>query len=127
MKKTKSAKDETQERTLRVEEPAADLALPSLPKVSSLRSPLSEEGESLPGRTTVNVRTAKDQLSSLLERASEGEEIVITSDGRPKGMIVRFRPQAEGRVAQSMAELRRAMSQTDDSTALIRAERDAGF
>ena len=77
--------------------------------------------------SVIFVRTAKDQLSSLLERASEGEEIVITSDGRPKGMIVRFRPQAEGRVAESMAELRRAMRQTDDSTALIRAERDAGF
>ena len=75
----------------------------------------------------VGVHEAKTHLSRLLRRVAQGEEIVITSDGRPKGMIVRFRPQAEGRVAESMAELRRAMRQTDDSTTLIRAERDAGF
>lgn len=34
------------------------------------------------------VRTAKAQLSKLLERAAAGEEILITSDGRPKAKLV---------------------------------------
>lgn len=40
----------------------------------------------------VNVRTAKDQLSSLLEAAARGDEVVITSDGRPKAKLVAIRP-----------------------------------
>jgi len=35
-----------------------------------------------------NVRTAKMHLSRLLERAAAGEEILITSDGRPKAKLV---------------------------------------
>ena len=36
----------------------------------------------------VNVRAAKDRLSSLLEAAARGDEVVITSDGRPKAKLV---------------------------------------
>ena len=36
----------------------------------------------------INVRAAKDTLSSLLEQASQGHEIIITSDGRPKARLV---------------------------------------
>lgn len=75
----------------------------------------------------VSVRTAKDQLSALLERAAQGEEIVITSDGKPKAMIVRYRPVITGKAAKSTAELRRTMPMTPDSTELIRGMRDAGF
>jgi antitoxin (DNA-binding transcriptional repressor) of toxin-antitoxin stability system len=35
-----------------------------------------------------NVRQAKARLSELLERAAAGEEVVITSDGRPKAKLV---------------------------------------
>lgn len=38
------------------------------------------------------VRTAKARLSELLDRAAGGEEIVITSDGRPKAKIVGLGP-----------------------------------
>lgn len=126
MKTKRGGKEDVPEWASRVEEPVAELARPA-PLPSSVRVNQEAMSAAPSVRATVNVRTAKDQLSSLLERASEGEEIVVTSDGRPKGMIVRFRPQAEGRVAESMADLRRAMAQTADSTALIRAERDAGF
>src|SRR3954465_4500064 len=71
----------------------------------------------------VSVRTAKDQLSALLERAAQGEEIVITSDGKPKAMIVRYRPLISGKPAKSMAALRRSMPMTPDSTALVREMR----
>jgi prevent-host-death family protein len=35
-----------------------------------------------------SVRSAKARLSELLERAAAGEEIVITSAGRPKARLV---------------------------------------
>ena len=41
----------------------------------------------------VNVRAAKDQLSSLLEEAARGNEVVITSDGIPKAKLVPVRAQ----------------------------------
>ena len=75
----------------------------------------------------VSVRTAKDQLSSLLERAAQGEDIVITSDGKPKAMIVRYRPVITGKPAGSMAALRRSMPMTPDSTEEIRETRDSGY
>jgi len=75
----------------------------------------------------ISVRTAKDQLSSLLERASRGEDIVITSDGRPKAMIVRYRPVIRGKPARSMAALRATMAMGPDSTPMIRTERDSGY
>jgi prevent-host-death family protein len=39
----------------------------------------------------VNVRAAKDQLSSLLEQAARGNEVIITSDGQPKAKLVPIR------------------------------------
>ena len=75
----------------------------------------------------ISVRTAKDQLSSLLERAAQGEDIVITSDGKPKAMIVRYRPVITGKPAQSLRELRRSMPMTPDSTELVREMRDSGY
>src|SRR5436190_22648829 len=75
----------------------------------------------------VSVRAAKDQLSALLERAAQGEDIVITSDGKPKAMIVRYRPVISGKPAKSLRELRKAMPMTPDSTAMIREMRDSGY
>lgn len=39
---------------------------------------------------TINVRAAKDQLSSLLDRAAGGEDIIITSDGEPKARLTKY-------------------------------------
>jgi len=44
-----------------------------------------------PLTTLINVRAAKDQLSSLLEQASQGSEVVITRDGQPKAKLVPFK------------------------------------
>ncbi|PYI89467.1 MAG: hypothetical protein DME26_01205 [Verrucomicrobia bacterium] len=38
----------------------------------------------------INVRAAKDSLSSLLEQAARGNEIIITSDGEPKAKLVPY-------------------------------------
>jgi len=67
----------------------------------------------------VNVRQARDQLSSLLDRAAGGEEIVITSDGRPKAMIVRYRPKITGAKWVSLKALRDTMPMGPDSASLL--------
>lgn len=41
--------------------------------------------------STVNVYTAKAKLSSLLDRAETGEEVVITRNGRPVARLVPYR------------------------------------
>ena len=78
-------------------------------------------------RDVVSVREAKDQLSALLQRAARGEQIVITSDGEPKAMIVRYRPVLHGKPWQSLKAFRDTMPLTPDSTPLIRADRDSGY
>ena len=83
--------------------------------------------EVLRRRTTVSVREAKDQLSALLARAAEGEEIVITSDGEPKAMLVRYRPVVGGRPWTSLETLRATLPMGPDSTALLREMRDSGY
>ncbi|MBI5768187.1 MAG: type II toxin-antitoxin system prevent-host-death family antitoxin [Verrucomicrobia bacterium] len=86
-----------------------------------------EEAATLRRRAEVSVREAKDQLSALLQRAAAGEEIVVTSDGEPKAMLVRFRPVVGGKPWQSLAAFRATMPMTPDSTPLIREMRDSGY
>jgi prevent-host-death family protein len=74
-------------------------------------------------RDVVAVREAKDQLSALLQRAAQGEQIVITSDGEPKAMIVRYRPVLRGKPWQSLAAFRATQPMQPDSTPLIDEDR----
>lgn len=72
-----------------------------------------------------SVRMAKSQLSALLERASAGEEIVITSGGRPKAKLVGLGPrQAPYRVHRRLlsAKTSRAGSAAED---IVRQDRDS--
>jgi prevent-host-death family protein len=78
-------------------------------------------------RTEVSVREAKDGLSGLLERAANGEEIVVTSDGQPKAMIVRYRIRVTGKPFKPDREWIRSMPMTQDSTEMLRKMRDEGF
>lgn len=78
-----------------------------------------EEPAATRRRSEVSVREAKDQLSALLQRAAAGEEIVVTSDGQPKAMLVRFRPAPEGKPWRSLAEFRASMPLSPDSAAAI--------
>jgi prevent-host-death family protein len=75
-------------------------------------------------REVLGVREAKDQLSSLLQRAAAGEEIVITSDVVPTAMIVRYKPALKGKPFKPHWNLLRSMPVTPDSTGLIRKMRD---
>lgn len=75
-------------------------------------------------RDVLGVREAKDQLSSLLQRAASGEEIVITSDGVPTAMIVRYKPALRGKPFKPHWDLLKSVPVTSDSTTLIRKMRD---
>jgi len=75
----------------------------------------------------VSVREAKDNLSSLLDRAAKGERIVITSDGRPKAMIVHYRPMMHGAKWTSQRALREKTMIVEDSSSILREERDSGY
>ena len=48
--------------------------------------------------TTVNVYDAKTQLSQLLNRVEQGEEIVIARNGRPVARLAPLEPQQPDRV-----------------------------
>jgi len=86
-----------------------------------------QEGPAQRRRAEVSVREAKDQLSALLQRVAAGEEIVITSDGEPRAMLVRHRPVVGGKPWQSLADFRATMPVGPDSASLIREMRDSGY
>ena len=79
---------------------------PSSGRIPSLRHPDAGSSQRSKGRLlrdalpktshapVVNVRAAKDRLSSLLEQVSRGDEVVITSDGRPKARLVPVRDES---------------------------------
>jgi len=75
----------------------------------------------------VTVREARDRLSGLLDRAEQGRTIVITSDGKPKAMVVRYRPMITGTGWTSHRDLRAKTSIVEDSAPLVRAERDRSY
>lgn len=73
------------------------------------------------------VRLAKAKLSALLELVSSGQEVIITSDGKPKAMLVSPVKRETRRVfTGSLETLKRMPVQTAGPFAeeLIRADRD---
>lgn len=72
-----------------------------------------------------NVRNAKAKLSELLARAAAGEEIVITSDGRPKAKLVAIDTDRRPfRVNHTLLRIRpRRVGPSAD--ALVRQDRDS--
>ena len=77
-----------------------------------------------PAPLQINVRAAKDNLSNLLEQASIGHEIIITSDGKPKAKLVPV--QTKRKRFKVDWELLHSMPVTQGPTAeeIIREERD---
>jgi len=72
-----------------------------------------------------NVRTAKAHLSKLLDRAAAGEEIVITSAGRPKAKLVGLVGSTPVTLRVNQALLRGRVKRGSRAEILVRAERDA--
>jgi prevent-host-death family protein len=73
----------------------------------------------------INVRAAKDQLSSLLEQAAHGNEIIITSDGMPKAKLVQVRPARKPfRVDWDLLRSKPLKPGAKSADELVREERD---
>ena len=78
-----------------------------------------------PMTTLINVRAAKDQLSSLLERAAQGSEVVITSDGQPKAKLVPFKASRKRfRVDWELLRSTALVRGTPTAEEIVRRERD---
>ena len=74
--------------------PKKPLRYSAVASAKATKGRILREAISPPGNmAVVNVRAAKDQLSSLLEQASRGAEVIITSDGQPKARLVPVRVQ----------------------------------
>jgi prevent-host-death family protein len=71
-----------------------------------------------------NVRTAKARLSELLERAASGEEIVITSGGRPKAKLVGLAASVPPPFRVNRALLRGRPKKGRPAEAIVREDRD---
>lgn len=76
----------------------------------------------------VNVRAAKDQLSSLLEEAASGNEVIITSDGVPKAKLVPVRGQRRVfRVDWALLNSMPVKAGTPSAEAIVREDRDVRY
>jgi prevent-host-death family protein len=74
----------------------------------------------------LNVRAAKDQLSSLLEAAARGDEVIITSDGQPKARLGPVRPTRRPfQVDWELLRSRPAPSGKAPAEEIVRTDRDA--
>jgi prevent-host-death family protein len=76
---------------------------------------------------TFPVRTAKAKLSALLELVASGQEVVITSDGAPKAVLVNPAKRTQRRVfTGTMEHLQKMPKQTEGPFAeeIVRADRD---
>jgi prevent-host-death family protein len=71
-----------------------------------------------------NVRTAKARFSELLERAASGEEIVITSAGRPKAKLVGLGANTLSPFRVNRRLLRGRPKKATRAEILVREERD---
>lgn len=72
----------------------------------------------------INVRAAKAHLSALLDLVAGGQEITITSDGRPKAKLVAAKPRKV--FTGTWESLKNMPVQTEGPLAeeIIRADRD---
>ena len=82
----------------------------------------------LPGvGLSIPVRAAKAKLSALLELVSGGQEVTITSDGKPKAVLLAVTRHKPRKVfTGTLEQLKRMPLQTEGPFAeeLIRADRD---
>jgi len=101
-------------------------------KKITYKSPTSEpavlkEVAAVPGvGLTISVRSAKAHLSALLDLVAGGQEITITSDGKPKAKLVAS-VAGERKVFQGMGDYLKSMPmQTKGPFAdeIVRADRD---
>lgn len=87
-----------------------------------------KEAVALPGvGLSIPVRAAKAKLSALLELVAGGQEVTITSDGKPKAVLLPVGRGAARKVfTGTLEQLRQMPMQTEGPFAeeIIRADRD---
>jgi prevent-host-death family protein len=76
---------------------------------------------------TISVRAAKAHLSALLELVAGGQEITISSDGKPKAKLVGVAEVRPQKVFQGMGDylLNQPIHCGPTADEIIRAERDS--
>jgi prevent-host-death family protein len=95
------------------------------PKPSALvlndATDLSGVGLSIP------VRAAKAKFSALLELVASGQEVVITSDGKPKAKLMKAETREPGKVFQGMGDylMKQPIHGGPTADEIIRADRDS--
>ena len=77
-----------------------------------------------PPPMSVNVRLVKDRLSSLLEEAALGNEVIIASDGLPKARLVPVRERRKAYRVDREWLRSQSVSGGPAAEALIRTDRD---
>ena len=87
-----------------------------------------KEAVAVPGiGLTIPVRAAKAKFSALLDLVASGQEVTITSDGKPKAKLVKAGPEKPGKVFTGMGDylmkqpIHRGMS-ADEAVSLGRGE-----
>jgi len=76
---------------------------------------------------TIPVRAAKAKFSALLDLVASGQEVTITSDGKPKARLVNAEPEKPGNVFTGMGDfqskqpIHRGLS-ADEAVSLGRGE-----
>lgn len=86
---------------------------------------LYEDTKTAEPETVVNVRSAKDRLSSLLDQAAQGNEVVITSGGVPKARLVpALRTRRPFQVGWKLLQSIKSKPESPQSEELIRRDRD---
>ena len=75
----------------------------------------------------ISVRAAKAHLSALLDLVAAGQEITITSDGKPKAKLVSAEMREPGKVFQGMGDylMKQPIHRGPTADEIIRAERDS--
>jgi prevent-host-death family protein len=89
---------------------------------------LLRETVSMPGvGLTIPVRAAKAKFSALLELVASGQEVTITSDGRPKAKLVKAEPDEPGKVFQGMGDylMKQPIHGGPTADEIIREDRDS--
>jgi prevent-host-death family protein len=75
----------------------------------------------------ISVRAAKAHLSALLDLVAAGQEITITSDGKPKAKLVKAETHERGKVFQGMGDylMKQPIHGGPTADEIIRADRDS--
>ena len=75
--------------------------------------------------STVNLATAKAQLSELINKVEAGEEVVITRHGRPVARVIPATPLKQPVPLERLAALRKSLPPRKGSSAIeLRKLRD---